>query len=275
MRERLIANLNRLLEALAPHCEVPEHENPAAAQSASAASLLPLAHAIPKDKFTDVFRSGAVLKSRNALGLEPKEVDQMLGRVDDVCFYIGSAIFPGGDVGLLFSPQISEICPADTVATPFDSGGCVRKYPLNSESTDRIQMIRDHEMPYPENRDYLSGLLLSYFTCPEDYLNNQPYTCPTCSHTLTDPHGFATSCPDLFVRQHEVRIPGEVSLFSHLAAIIIESTLASRSDVKGHLEDLVSQGTALRTFKNTGAAMDGFSPLHERCRQYIVTELLN
>jgi hypothetical protein len=92
------------------------------------------------------------------------------------------------------------------------------------EGTDRVQFVRDHELPVPACRQYLEDLLSNCFHSVASYLSGaRYYTCPACNAELPDPHGLGPAIIDDhgLDRIHEVRIQSHVDLSPHLFAVLV------------------------------------------------------
>ena len=91
--------------------------------------------------------------------------------------------------------------------------------------TNKVQFVRDHELPVPACREYLEDLLAKCFHSIESYLSgDRYYTCPACNAELPDPHGLGPAKKNQdhgLDRIHEVRIQGHVDLSPHLCAVLV------------------------------------------------------
>lgn len=228
---------------------------------------MPLCHTTSEMSLAAVLDSGALL-SADQRGARPRQADILLGGTDDICFYLGSAAFPDNDFGFLFSNGLTDAFRGRASATPFDSGGCVSRYPL-PPGINRPAHVRAHSMPVPECREYLSDLLTSHFENIHDYLAGKPFTCPACREALPDPHGM----PDYehgLVRMHEVRIPSRVELRRPLLLAV----LAPKGLVNPALAPLIASGVQLVTYDNADGR-DRTRALRRASLDYILTNLLN
>lgn len=263
----LQANLQRLRANLSCACgctQTPDHET----SSRQAATDMPLCHTTSEKTLGFILTSGALL-SPVQRGATPRRADVLLGATNDVCFYLGSAAFPDNDFGFLFS-QVLTSDPGDHAsATPFDSGGCIRRYTL-PPGVDGPSHVQSHSMPVPACRDYLGDLLVSHFENPRAYLAGDGFTCPSCKKSLADPHGMNSPDAHALFRMHEVRIPGRVELQTPLLLAVF----APRGIVPPSLAPLISSGVKLVLYDNT-ADKDRTRALRTASLEYILNQVLN
>ena len=231
------------------------------------AQKMPLCHTTSEKSFPEVIKTGAFLSAKQR-GAKSRSADVRLGGTDEICFYLGSAAFPGNEFGFLFSHLLTDELSTNASATPFDSGGCMGRYTLPPGS-DPIDYVKIHSMPVPECRHYLGDLLSSHFVDPTDYLSGQLFTCPGCGKNLADPHGLA-DYPHGLVRMHEVRIPERVDLkFPHLLAVF-----APQGNVPSYLAPLVASGVELVPYNNQEGA-NRFNALRKASVDFILQQVLN
>lgn len=231
-----------------------------------AAKIMPLSHTTAEKRLSGVIKVGALL-SPEKRSERPRSVDIELGGGDEICFYLGSAAFPGNEFGFLFSSTLTSFYRNRVSATPFDSGGCMKLYDL-PPGTDRLAHVRDHSMPVPECLEYLGDLLTSHFVNSQAYLSGQRFTCPVCMKVLDDPHNM----PDYelgLVRTHEVRISGRVGLESPSLLAIF----APQGNVPPSLATLIMSGVELVTYEADGGARRG-GALRNKSIDYILNKLL-
>lgn len=227
---------------------------------------MPLCHSTTEGRFFEVIRAGTLLSAEQRRATS-RAADIALGGTNDICFYLGSAAFPSNEFGLLFSNALTDAFRGRASATPFDSGGCVSRYPL-SVGTDRIAHVRAHSMPVPECRAYLGDLLTSHFEDPAAYLAGRPFTCPACKERLADPHGM----PDYeygLVRMHEVRIPERVDLHPLLIGVF-----APQGNVQPYLAPLIASGVELILYDDQDGT-DRYMALRNASVDYILRKYLN
>lgn len=235
-------------------------------ESRQAAKVMPMSHTTSEVGFLGAIKAGALLSSE-VLGKSPRRADVVLGGTNEICFYLGSAAFPDNEFGFLFSNTLTEALRGRASATPFDSGGCIRRYSLPA-GTDGLAHVQAHSMPVPECRDYLGDLLTSHFEDPSAYLTGYQFTCPTCKAPLTDPHGMP-DYEDGLVRMHEVRIPERVDLsYPMLLAIF-----APQGNVPPVLARLVTSGVELVTYDNVDE--NRYGALRKASVDYILSNVLN
>jgi len=266
--QELHSNLARLREQISSLvCCTPGSEHESVARGA--ARRMPLSHTTPERFFRKVIEDGALL-SPDQRGTKPRRADVELGGSNEICFYLGSAAFPNNEYGLLFSNHFADsFGDRDTAsATPFDSGGCVSRYPLPAE-TEPVAHVRAHKMPVPECREYLGDLLAVYFYEPAAYLSGRPFTCPGCLKPLADPHGMP-DYEDGLVRMHEVRIPARVDLeFPSLIAVF-----APQGNVQPYLAPLIASGVDLIPYVDQDGS-DRYRALRRASVDYILEKFLN
>jgi hypothetical protein len=265
--EELQSNLERMRESVAKtQCCPPIDAQELSARRA--ADGMPLCHATPERRLAKVLGSGALLSPRQR-GERPRNADAVLEGDDEVCFYLGSAAFPENEFAFLFSDSLTEAVRGQASATPFDSGGCVRKYPLPS-GVDGLTHVKAHSMPVPECRDYLGDLLASCFEDALAYLSGRAFSCPICKMRLPDPHGM-TQIDDLaLVRMHEVRIRGRVGLHAPL----LHAVFAPKGNVPPALAPLISSGVRLVTYDKSNGK-DRTRALRKASIDYITGNLPN
>lgn len=264
--KELQSNLERLrTNILSKRCCEPVAASDSSAQQAAGA--MPLSHTTSEKRMPGTIKVGALL-SPEMRSERPRSVDALLNGGDEICFYLGSAAFPGNEFGFLFSSTLTSSCRDRASATPFDSGGCMRRYDL-PPGTNRLAHVRSHKMPVPECREYLGDLLASHFMNSNAYLAGQPFTCPVCMKVLDDPHNM----PDYdlgLVRTHEVRISGRVDLeFPSLLAIF-----APQGNVPPSLATLIMSGVELVTYEDDGGKQRG-GALRQISIDYILDKILN
>ncbi len=219
-------NLARLRGNLAKHCT---QDPTSAAAATAAATRMPLTHSTNDKAFRGIIAAGALL-SCDAGKRELSKADQAIGSTNDVFLYLGAAAFPNQEVAFIFKAELTTSSQNTAVATPFDSGGCMAWFSL-PEGTDRVQFVRDHELPVPACREYLGDLLAKCFHSIESYLSgDRYYTCPACNAELPDPHGLgpAKTQDHGLDRIHEVRIQGHVDLSPHLCAVLVPDGMATQ-----------------------------------------------
>lgn len=259
----LQSNLKRLREnLLLIRCCQPDSDSTAR----RTAGVMPLCHTTSEKNIPGVIKSGALLSAEKR-GASPRRADERLGGHNEICFYLGSAAFPENEFGFLFSNVLTDSFRGKASATPFDSGGCVSRYPLTPE-TDRLAHVRAHSMPVPECREYLGDLLASHFEDPQAYLAGRQFACPACRKPLDDPHGM----PDYehgLVRMHEVRIPGQVDL--KRPGLI--ALFAPQGNVPPFLAPLITSGVELVTYDNNGGK-DRTKALRQTSVDYILLNIL-
>jgi hypothetical protein len=228
---------------------------------------MPLSHTTPEKRMPVVIKAGALLSPEKRKE-SPRSVDAKLGGGDEICLYLGSAAFPGNEFGFLFSSTLTSSCRDRASATPFDAGGCMRRYDL-PPGTDLLAHVREHSMPVPGCREYLGDLLTSHFMNSQAYLSGQPITCPVCGKHPDDPHNM----PDYeggLVRTHEVRISGRVDLeFPSLLAIF-----APQGNVPPSLASLIMSGVELVTYDH-GDGKERGRALRQKSIDYIMNNVLN
>lgn len=265
--EELHSNLDRLTRNLiSVRCCVPSTDRKRS--SHGAASAMPLCHTTGEVGLLGALGSGALLSSLQR-GVTPRSVDQILDGADEICFYLGSAAFPDNDYGFLFRSELADRFRGRASATPFDSGGCIRRYFPDLSEAGCLAHVRKHTLPVPENRGYLGDMLGSHFEDTVAYLAGRPFACPSCGRAMDDPHGM----PDYehaLVRMHEVRIPGRVDL----AHPLLLAVFAPRGNVKPELAPLVSSGVRLVPYENSDGK-DRTRALRRASIDYILTHLLN
>lgn len=233
-------NLERLRERLAgKSCCEPDQEHRERANNAAA--KMPLAHNTTERSLEGVIASGALL-SPLQLKRKPRQADVILKGEDEICFYLGSSAFPDNEYGFLFSREIADSNKGRKSSTPFDSGGCIRRYHFE-DTVDRVEHVRSHSMPFPESRLYLADLLNSHFEDTSAYLEGSKFSCPCCPKLMEDPHGMKDYEHGL-VRTHEVRIQERVAL----APPILIAMLAPKGNVPPFLASLIATGIDLVSY---------------------------
>jgi hypothetical protein len=212
-------NLARLRGKLAEHCT---QDPTSAAEATAAATRMPLTHSTNDKAFRAIIAAGA-LQSNDTRNRGSREVDKAIGSTNDVFLYLGAAALPKQEFAFIFTAEVTTSLGDTAVATPFDSGGCMGRFSLPAD-TDKVQFVRDHELPVPACREYLEDLLAKSFHSIESYLSgDRYYTCPACNAELPDPHGLgpAKTQNHGLDRIHEVRIQGHVDLSPHLCAVLV------------------------------------------------------
>jgi len=265
--EELQSNLNRMRESVAKaQCCSPINVQELSARRA--AEGMPLCHATPETRLAKVLASGAIL-SPDQRGERPRDADVAIEGGDEVCFYLGSAAFPQNEFAFLFSDGLTEAARGQASATPFDSGGCLWRYPLPS-GVDGLTHVKAHSMPVPECRHYLGDLLATCFEGALAYLSGRAFTCPICKKQLPDPHGMTEIDDHALIRMHEVRIRGRVDL----QAPLLHAVFAPKGNVPPALAPLISSGVKLVTYdKDSGK--DRTKALRKASVDYIIGNLLN
>lgn len=265
--EELQSNLDGLRRRLSSErcCDPADVHKTTARRGAEA---MPLCHTTSERSLAAVLASEALL-SADRRGARPRRADTTLGGTDDICFYLGSAAFPDNDFGFLFSKELTDTFRGSASSTPFDSGGCVSRYPLPA-GIDGPAHVRAHSMPVPESREYLGDLLASHFEDTRAYLAGRSFTCPTCTKKLADPHGMTAIDEHALVRMHEVRIPGRVDLKYPLLVAV----LAPEGLVYPALAPLMASGVQLVTYDSVDGR-DRTRALRRASFEYILTNLLN
>ena len=219
-----LENLARLRSAHAPCCAPPAgHE----AAARSAARKMPLSHSTDEKAFELILNVGALL-SCEARRAEPRDVYFKLGSANDVFLYLGSASFPQKEMAFIFKASLTEDHRGQAVATPFDSGGCMGRFPLPA-GADGVTFVRQHEMPVPECREYLGDLLARCYQSVEGYLVGESFACPVCGVPVADPHGLSPARQSDYGldRLHEVRVAEKVDCNVQLAAVLVPKGMAT------------------------------------------------
>lgn len=220
----LQGNLNRLRQHIVTTrcCKIFPAENSAR----DAAKNMPLSHTTSERALVDIIDAGALL-SPTARGGKSRKADIILGGTNDICFYLGSAAFPHNEFGFIFAAELPGVNQAKASSTPFDSGGCLQRYPL-PRGSDGVTHVRTHSMPVPECRQYLGDLLTSHYQNCIAYLTGRGFRCPVCLGDLPDPHGMQQVDDLALNRMHEIRIQNRLDLHPPLLiAVLVPENLTS------------------------------------------------
>lgn len=238
--------------------------------SRSAAAVMPTCHCTTDKRIDSLLSDGALL-SNHSRGVQSRPADIALEATNDICFYLGSAAFPANEYAFLFAAGITDNLPHPATSTPFDSGGCIRRYPM-PRGIEPLSHVRAHTTPVPQCREYLGDLLSSHFSGIRDYLEGREFCCPVCGALMTDPHGMLPPEGDreALIRMHEIRIPGRVGLT--LPALV--AVFVPENNVSPAWAPLLSSGVRF-VFYEKPDGKDSTRALRKASVDFIRTELLN
>jgi hypothetical protein len=229
---------------------------------------LPLAHSTTGEALSDICGCGQILSTERVAAsrgtsLKADSAEGQLGTAGFVFFYLGPFRYPSTGSGLLFARSLEEDHGDDGVATPFDSGGLIEKFPRADPAEPPREFLSRHELPVPDHREYLGLSLGVLFAKPIDYLEGEEPRWP-------GPIGLAGG--DRRRWTHEVRIPDGVGLQDgHLQAVFVAASRDADPEVDRFLEWCMAEG--VDWFPFDALRGDDFEVLTATCVEYLREKL--
>jgi hypothetical protein len=217
-RNQWLENLEGLCQSLQDYAAQNSiaFPNPSSHATTRLSNALYLAHSTADKNFSDICASGylasaARLAADRGGSLPSKCIEVLMGTSDCVFFYIAAFCYPQTGCGFLFAKSLESQHRDTGVATPFDSGGLIKRYALPVPAEPPTQFMSRYELPIPEHRRYLGLCMDILFNKPEDYVEGLDPRWP-------GPIGLTPGDHRRFT--HEVRIPDRVLIRgSHLQAV--------------------------------------------------------
>jgi hypothetical protein len=276
-RAELETNLTRLRGSVHRCCDptAVHQEN-----ARTAAERIPFAHSTSFHGFDMAWRDGALLSKVQVAALHGSDsvkmgaAETLLGTTDDVFLYLSAFTYPSTAYGFLFHVSLGDACRNEATGTPFDSGGFAFHIQPPAD-TERVQFVRDHEIPVPECRSYLGDILTCCFRSVPHYLRSASFACPNlaCTNPVPHPQGVTDPKADERSRTHEVRIPQRIELnLPHLLAVFVPAG----TDVPRPLLKLRKAGVELRRYRVSPPSSDDserFLALRSKCEDFIAALL--
>lgn len=240
------------------------------------AERLPLTHGVTTEVFfsiaEDRFSAGTNLLSARRFsqisGETPRtdNAEAALNTQDAVFLFCGQFRYPKGQAGFLFQRALEDHRSADTVATPFDSGGLHLHFSGPDLAESPQAFLARHTLPVPAYRPHLAERLHFLFAEPQHYVTRaQPPIRP-------DPVGLRPKYPGIPIgpRQwtFEVRIRDQVPLAApHLAAVFYSPRMQGNRFVRRFLAGLRQQQIDVKPVQPIA---DGdFAALQRQCVDYL------
>jgi hypothetical protein len=228
-----------------------------------------LAHSTASARFSGIAATGRLLSTARVAAatgvpLKPGLVEVLLGTADSVFLYVGPFRYPPTGCGLLFARSLEEQHKEDGVATPFDSGGLVKEFTRLDLSESPSAFLSRHELPIPDQREYLGLSLSILFGKPADYVDGVEPRWP-------GPIGLTGG--DRRRWTHEVRIPEQVWIRTgHLQAVFAPtSRIAADPEIGRLFEWCGREGVDRVSFPISRA--DDFEALQRVYLEYIRARL--
>ena len=264
-RNQLKANLDELCRSLEHYAS----DLPAAPSSSATAARLSdslyLANSASDANFSAICASGYLFSAaRLGKSMPPTCPEMILGTAGSVFFYLSPFRYPNTNCGLLLAHSLESEHEDDGVATPFDSGGLVKKFTRRNPAESPQEFLSRHELPIPEHRRYLCRSMDALFHKPEDYVEG--------SHPQW-PGPIGLDGGDQRRWTHEVRIPDRVPVRgSHLqAAFAPKARVAANPAVEDLFQWCATEGVDRISFDTPRG--DDFEALRRECRDYIRRKL--
>jgi len=266
-RHRWKANLDQLCRNLEEYGTTtsPAGPRPSTAGAVRLSDSLYLANSASDKNFSAICASG-YLTSAALLGksLSPDCPEVILETAGSVFFYVSPFRYPSTGCGLLFAHSLELHHDDDGVATPFDSGGLLKKLIRRNPAESPQEFLSRHELPIPEHRRYLRQSMDTLFHRPEDYVEG--------SHPRW-PGPIGLDGGDQRRWTHEVRIPDRVLVrSSHLqAAFAPRARVVANPAVEGLFQWCATEGVDHISFDTPRG--DDFEALRRECLAYIRRKL--
>ena len=264
-RNQWKANLDELCRSLEHYVSNLLEAPSSSATAERLSNSLYLANSASDSNFSAICASGH-LSSATRIGRSapPRCPEAILGTVGSVFFYVAPFRYPHTGCGLLFAHTLELQHENDGVATPFDSGGLVKKFDRTNPAVSPQEFLSHHELPIPDHRRYLRQSMDALFHKPEDYVEGlQPRW----------PGPIGLNGGDERRWTHEVRIPDRVPVRgSHLqAAFAPKARVAANPAVEDLFQWCATEGVDRISFDTPRG--DDFEALRRECRDYIRRKL--
>jgi len=265
-RNRWKTNLDQLCRSLDDYGKTALREVPGqpTARAVHLSDSLYLANSASDATFSAICASGYLSSAARLGPMSPKCAEVVLGTAGSVFFYVSPFRYPSTGCGLLFAQSLESEHENDGVATPFDSGGLLKKLIRRNLAESPQEFLSRHELPIPEHRRYLCRSMHALFHKPEDYIEGAPPRWP-------GPIGLDDG--DQRRWTHEVRIPDRVPVRgSHLQAVFAPKARVAANPAVEDLFQWCAIECVDRISFDTPCA-DDFEGLRRECLAYIRRKL--
>lgn len=267
--EQNLRQLHKRLDRYAAAENIDAAKPPPPEAQALSTSLF-LAHSTADKNFSAICASNrllspALVAEQTKEAVAPDSVEAILGTAGYVFLYAAPFRHPATGCGFLFAHTLESAYREDGVATPFDSGGLVRKFSRPNAHEPARDFLARHELPIPEHRDYLQRTMTLLSAHPLDYVLGVDPVWP-------GPIGLTGG--DRRRWTHEVRVPDQVSIpTGHLQAVFAPARLVAGDKAVERLFGWchVEGVDCIPLYTCRG---DDFDTLKRRCVEYIREKLL-
>ena len=183
-----------------------------------------IAYMLPISTATSIANASKIIESRRLyskkrlieMGLSKKKgkktPEEIFGTDRAVFFFCAPFAYPDTDCGFLFKPEIENVFSNHATTSPFDSGGLLEKFTINSSDKDPVSFLKNHLLPPVDHRKLLCESLMYLFAAPLDYIYGDD---PIRNGPIPLSGG------DRRRWTHEVRIEKDISIEKHLEAVFV------------------------------------------------------
>jgi len=207
---------------------------------------MPLSHTTTAKNFGTILESGELLsrrrmdqEARRAIDPKNQPIEYVLSTEDDVFLFAGPFSYPQGTRGFLWEAELERVEDIDGDASPFDSGGLVRRFTLPDPREPHRAFLDRHRLPLWEHRRYLERKLLDFFEDAGDYIT----VAPDEETSIIDPVVGLTG-GDRRRWTHEVRVNDRLPVELRLLAVFV-SRGAALAHSSGALREWRARGVEI------------------------------